>query len=63
MKIYLTPYLHEKKIYLNRQKLNTDYFYTSFETRIHQDMEDEDDLPVTSIIAFNMTESKMYAYS
>ena len=34
----LLPYLHERKIYLNRLKLNTDYFYTSVETN----PEDED---------------------
>lgn len=34
----LLPYLHERKIYLNRLKLNTDYFYTSVETK----PEDED---------------------
>jgi len=27
-----TPYLHEKKLYLNRPKNNTDYFYTSITT-------------------------------
>ena len=28
-KVKYVPYLHEKKIYLNRIKLNTEYFYTS----------------------------------
>ena len=31
-KIKYVPYLHERRIYLNRQKLNTSYFYTSIET-------------------------------
>jgi len=31
--IMLLPYLHDRKIYLNRVKSNTDYFYTSIETR------------------------------
>ena len=61
MKIYMTPYLHEKKIFLNRQKLNTDYFYTSFATTVKEKGDSE--ISVTSIIAINLTESKMYAYS
>lgn len=31
--LMLLPYLHDRKIYLNRVKNNTDYFYTSLETR------------------------------
>ena len=31
--VMLLPYLHERKIYLNRLKSNTDYFYTSVETK------------------------------
>ena len=60
MKVLFMPYLHEKKIYLNRQKINTDYFYTSYETVVPDGMET---IPVTSIISINITESKMYAYS
>ena len=29
----ILPYLHEKRIYLNRLKLDTDYFYTSITTK------------------------------
>ena len=29
----MLPYLHERKIHLNRLKNNTDYFYTSVETK------------------------------
>lgn len=29
------PYLHERKIYLNRMKMNTKYFYTTFKTDNH----------------------------
>lgn len=29
----LLPYLHDRKIYLNRLKVNTDYVYTSIETK------------------------------
>ena len=28
----ITPYLHDSRIYLNRIKINTNYFYTSIET-------------------------------
>ena len=30
--LIILPYLHDHKIYLNRLKVNTDYFYTSVET-------------------------------
>lgn len=33
-KLLVYPYLHDRKIYLNRIKLNTDYFYTSIETSL-----------------------------
>ena len=33
-KVMITPYLHDKRIYLNRLKINTDYFYTSIESSI-----------------------------
>lgn len=33
--LYILPYLHSKFIFLNRNKTNTDYFYTSIETKIH----------------------------
>jgi len=29
------PYLHERKIYLNRMKMNTKYFYTTVKTDKH----------------------------
>ena len=28
-KMIIVPYLHERKIYLNRMKQNTNYFYSS----------------------------------
>ena len=45
--LVVLPYLHERKIYLNRIKINTQYFYTSVETkfeevyRYHQELEKE----------------------
>jgi hypothetical protein len=34
--IMMLPYLHEKRVYLNRQKTNTYYFYSSIETPNHE---------------------------
>jgi len=31
-RLLILPYLHERRIYLNRMKQNTEYFYTSIET-------------------------------
>lgn len=30
----ILPYLHERRIYLNQKKVNTNYFYTSVQTKI-----------------------------
>lgn len=35
----IMPYLHERKIYLNRMKMNTKYFYTTFQTNKHNEEE------------------------
>jgi hypothetical protein len=40
----ITPYLHERRIYLNRVKLNTQYFYTAVQT-----FKDQEDLYVESL--------------
>ena len=32
-RVMITPYLHDTRIYLNRIKINTEYFYTSIETQ------------------------------
>lgn len=37
-KVMIMPYLHDKRIYLNRLKINTDYFYTSIESEIPEDV-------------------------
>ena len=42
--IYLMPYLHDRRIYLNRIKKNTDYFYTSIETRVIDQVSYNNDL-------------------
>lgn len=33
----ITPYLHDNRIYLNRLKINTEYFYTSIEHQVAKD--------------------------
>ena len=33
-KLIILPYLHEKRIYLNRLKKKVEYFYTSVETTV-----------------------------
>ena len=46
-RLMIIPYLHDHKIYLNRLKINTDYFYTSLETdpkeedEYHQEITDK----------------------
>jgi len=32
-RVMITPYLHDTRIYLNRIKINTKYFYTSIESK------------------------------
>ena len=57
----MLPYLHEKRVYLNRQKTNTYYFYSSIETPNHEIMaynakirdKYEDRLPKESIFYEN----------
>lgn len=52
----LVPYLHERKIHLNRQKPNTQYFYTSKQIELDGEV-------ISYIFSFNMTESKLYNYT
>ena len=33
-RVVIMPYLHEKRVYLNRIKQNTEYFYTSLDQEI-----------------------------
>ena len=63
----MLPYLHEKRVYLNRQKTNTYYFYSSIETpnseikaynaKVRAELEDK--LPKESI---NYENAKLQAY-
>ena len=63
-KVKFVPYLHERRVYLNRQKMNTQYFYTTIETCIEEeDAQCEKEDSFTSIVSINLTESKMYVYS
>lgn len=64
----LMPYLHERKVVLNRIKSKTKYFYTSF--KVSKDMNTQminyqkqtktDE--VTLIVCFNLLETKIYMY-
>lgn len=38
----ILPYLHERRIYLNRKKSNTNYFYTSIDTSISEEAQYND---------------------
>lgn len=42
--IIFLPYLHERRIYLNRIKDNTDYFYTSIDTPVSEEIKYEEEL-------------------
>ena len=42
--LIILPYLHDHKIYLNRIKINTDYFYTSIETKLGDEEEYHDNI-------------------
>lgn len=66
----MLPYLHERKVYLNRLKNNTKYFYTTKQEEIivSQDFEKQENQEIvkevkSTIFAFNISESKMYVYS
>lgn len=37
--LFILPYLDERRIYLNRQKRNTSYFYTSVETQVNEQVQ------------------------
>ena len=55
-KMIIVPYLHERKIYLNRMKQNTNYFYSSKQVEFEEKIK-------TQLFAFNITEHKFYVYS
>ena len=69
-RIMVLPYLHQKRLYLNRKKMNTEYFYTSIRQEIpsyikHMVSSDEYRAlqAMKSIISINLTESKYYVFS
>ena len=55
-KMIIVPYLHERKIYLNRMKQNTNYFYSSKQVEFEEKIK-------SYVFAFNITEHKFYVYS
>ena len=60
-RLLIVPYLHERRVYLNRMKKNTNYFYSSVQRNISNDIESP--VWVSYIFAFNLNESKFYVYS
>lgn len=69
-RVMVLPYLHQKRLYLNRKKMNTEYFYTSIAQEIpsyfkHMISNDEYQSlkQQKSIVSVNLTESKYYVYS
>ena len=70
-RFFVVPYLHENRIYLNRKKINTEYFYTTIrqecpaylftdqhEKKIYNKIKRN-----RSIVCINLNESKYYLYS
>lgn len=62
-KIVIMPYLHEKRIYLNRPKKFTDYFYTSIDLKDIKKNKDFTLKRVKQIVCVNLSEYKYYIYS
>ena len=69
-RMMILPYLHEKKIFLNRDKPNSQYFYTSFYQELPSYFKTELGVEAynlinnqKTIVAMNLTESKFYTYS
>ena len=56
--VMTVPFLHEKRVYLNRLKKNTEYFYTSIKTDSALDKSKDQ----SNIICMNVTDSKFYTY-
>lgn len=61
--VMLVPYLHDRKIYLNKPKMNTQYFYTSLETPLKDHTGNFSKETLTSIACMNITEAKLYMYN
>lgn len=70
-RVLIVPYLHDKRIYLHRQKPNNKYFYTSIETYVEEGMKNigksrdiqRSDTSLTAIVCLNQTEYMYHIYS
>ena len=69
-KVMVMPYLHERKVVLNRCKTRTKYFYTSFKvskntepnSQMRTFQETTKSSEITLIVCINLLESKIYMY-
>lgn len=57
-KLLTTPYLHERKIMLNKTKEDNEYFFTTFDRT-----ETESKANISCLLSMNITDSKYYIYS
>lgn len=64
----MLPYLHERRVLLNKLKPNTKYFYTLVQKNYDNYnkepnlTEQSDKVKLTHVICMNMTENKFHVY-
>lgn len=58
--IIILPYLNDKKIFLNRMKLNTHFFYTSIETTEEQERNYNDKVERQILLKLTEADNKEY---
>ena len=58
--IIILPYLNDKKIFLNRMKLNTHFFYTSIETTEEQERDYNDKVERQILLKLTESDNKEY---
>ena len=57
-KLLFTPYLHERKIMLNKTREDNEYFFTTFDRT-----ESDSKTIISCLLSMNITDSKYYIYS
>lgn len=58
--IIILPYLNDKKIFLNRMKVNTHFFYTSIETTEEEEREYNDKIEGQILLKLTESDKKEY---